>query len=106
MDAARTKIDTTVAVLKQQLGERLSTADAIRERHGHDESYHAVHAPDAVVFPASTEEVAEIVRVCAEHGTPVIPFGVGTSLEGHVSALHGGVCIDLSEMNEIVRGRA
>ena len=103
MDAARAKIDTTVAVLKQQLGERLSTADAIREQHGRDESYHAVHAPDAVVFPNSTEEVAEIVRVCAEHGTPVIPFGVGTSLEGHVSALHGGVCIDLSEMNEIVR---
>ncbi len=103
MDAARANIDTTVAVLKQQLGERLSTVAAVRERHGQDESYHAVHAPDAVVFPRTTEEVAEIVRVCAEHGTPVIPFGVGTSLEGHVAALHGGVCIDLSEMNEIVR---
>tara|TARA_A100001037_G_scaffold77336_1_gene69356 strand:- start:1249 stop:2634 length:1386 start_codon:yes stop_codon:yes gene_type:complete len=103
VDAARANIDTTVAVLKQQLGERLSTVAAVRERHGQDESYHAVHAPDAVVFPRTTEEVAEIVRVCAEHGTPVIPFGVGTSLEGHVAALHGGVCIDLSEMNEIVR---
>ncbi|MBH63772.1 MAG: FAD-binding oxidoreductase [Alphaproteobacteria bacterium] len=103
MDAVRANIDTTVAVLKQQLGERLSTVAAVRERHGQDESYHAVHAPDAVVFPRTTEEVAKIVRVCAGHGTPVIPFGVGTSLEGHVVALHGGVCIDLSEMNEIVR---
>tara|TARA_Y100001934_G_C12383107_1_gene793749 strand:+ start:6568 stop:7953 length:1386 start_codon:yes stop_codon:yes gene_type:complete len=103
VDAVRANIDTTVAVLKQQLGERLSTVAAVRERHGQDESYHAVHAPDAVVFPRTTEEVAKIVRVCAGHGTPVIPFGVGTSLEGHVVALHGGVCIDLSEMNEIVR---
>lgn len=103
MDAVRAQVNTTVAVLKQRLGERLSTSSATCEQHGRDESYHAAHAPDAVVFPKSTEEVAEIVRVCAEHGTPVIPFGIGTSLEGHVAALHGGVCIDLSEMNEIVR---
>lgn len=103
MDSAREKIDTTVSVLKQLLGERLSTASSILEQHGRDESYHAVHAPDAVAFPKSTEEVAEIVRVCAEYGTPMIPFGTGTSLEGHVAALHGGVCIDLSDMNEIVR---
>lgn len=90
-------------MLRQQLGNRLTTVAAVRERHGQDESYHAVHAPDAVVFPKTNEEVAEIVRICAEHGTPVIPFGVGTSLEGHVAALYGGVCIDLSEMNEIVR---
>lgn len=103
MDAVRAQVNTTVAVLKQRLGERLSTSSATCEQHGRDESYHAAHAPDAVVFPKSTEEVAEIVQVCAEHGTPVIPFGIGTSLEGHVAALHGGVCIDLSEMNEIVR---
>ena len=103
MDAVRTQVNTAVAVLKQRLGERLSTSSATCEQHGRDESYHAAHAPDAVVFPKSTEEVAEIVRVCAEHGTPVIPFGIGTSLEGHVAALHGGVCIDLSEMNEVVR---
>ena len=106
MEAARAQVNTTVAVLKQRLGERLSTSSAICEQHGRDESYHAAHAPDAVAFPKSTEEVAEIVRVCAEHGTPVIPFGIGTSLEGHVAALHGGVCIDLSEMNEIVRASA
>ena len=103
MDAVRAQVNTAVAVLKQRLGERLSTSSATCEQHGRDESYHAAHAPDAVVFPKSTEEVAEIVRVCAEHGTPVIPFGIGTSLEGHVAALHGGVCIDLSEMNEVVR---
>ena len=106
MDAVRAQVNTAVAVLKQRLGERLSTSSATCEQHGRDESYHAAHAPDAVVFPKSTEEVAEIVRVCAEHGTPVIPFGVGTSLEGHVAALHGGVCIDLSEMNEVVRASA
>ncbi len=106
MDAVRAQVNTAVAVLKQRLGGRLSTSSATCEQHGRDESYHAAHAPDAVVFPKSTEEVAEIVRVCAEHGTPVIPFGIGTSLEGHVAALHGGVCIDLSEMNEIVRASA
>ena len=106
MDVVQAQVNTAVAVLKQRLGERLSTSSATCEQHGRDESYHAAHAPDAVVFPKSTEEVAEIVRVCAEHGTPVIPFGIGTSLEGHVAALHGGVCIDLSEMNEIVRASA
>ena len=103
MDAARAEVGTAVGVLEQRLGERVSTSAAVRERHGRDESHHTAHAPDAVAFPRSTEEVAEIVRVCAGYGTPVIPFGVGTSLEGHVAALRGGVCIDLGEMNEIVR---
>ena len=103
MDAARAEVDTAVGVLRQRLGERISTSAAVREQHGRDESHHAAHAPDAVAFPRSTEEVAEIVRVCAEYGTPVIPFGIGTSLEGHVAALRGGVCIDLGGMNEIVR---
>ena len=103
MDVAQARNETTLDVLKQILGERLSTVTGVREQHGRDESYHAVHAPDAVAFPHSTEEVSEIVKVCAEYGTPVIPFGTGTSLEGHVAALHGGVCIDLSEMNQVVR---
>ena len=103
MDAARAEAGTAVGVLRQRLGERISTSAAVREQHGRDESHHAAHAPDAVAFPRSTGEVAEIVRVCAGYGTPVIPFGIGTSLEGHVAALRGGVCIDLGGMNEIVR---
>jgi D-lactate dehydrogenase (cytochrome) len=92
-----------LASLRQRLGDRLSTSAAVLEQHGKDESYHAAHAPDAVAFAHSTEEVAEIVRLCAQSKTPVIAFGTGTSLEGHVAALKGGVCIDLSQMNRVLR---
>ncbi len=88
--------------LRGLVGDRLSTSAAVREQHGRDESYHAAHAPDAVVYALGTEEVAALVRVCARHGAPVIAYGAGTSLEGHVAALRGGVCIDLSGMNAIV----
>src|SRR5499427_3335715 len=89
--------------LRQLLGDRLSTTPAVRDQHGRDESYHALHAPDAVAFARSTDEVVAIVQACARHKVPVIPFGTGTSLEGHVAALHGGVCIDLSQMNRVLR---
>src|SRR5690242_10045430 len=92
-----------LASLRQLLGDRLSTSAAVCEQHGKDESYHTPHAPDAVAFARSTEEVAAIVSRCAEYRTPVIAFGTGTSLEGHVAALHGGVCIDLSRMNRILQ---
>src|SRR5579863_8852684 len=92
-----------LAALRQRLGDRLSTSAAVCEQHGKDESYHTPHAPDAVAFVRSTEEVAAIVSLCAEHETPVIAFGTGTSLEGHVAALKGGVCIDLSQMNRVLR---
>ena len=95
-----------LAALRQRLGDRLSTSAAICEQHGKDESYHAPHAPDAVAFAQSTEEVAAIVGLCAQYKTPVIAFGTGTSLEGHVAALHGGICIDLSRMNRVVRVNA
>jgi D-lactate dehydrogenase (cytochrome) len=95
-----------LASLQQRLGDRLSTSAAICEQHGKDESYHAPHAPDAVAFVESTEEVAAIVGVCAQYQTPVIAFGTGTSLEGHVAALRGGVCIDLSRMNRVIRVNA
>jgi D-lactate dehydrogenase (cytochrome) len=88
--------------LGEVLGERLSTAAALLEQHGQDESYHEGQPPEAVAFPESTEEVARLVAICARHGKPVIPFGVGTSLEGHVAALSGGVCLDLSRMNAIL----
>jgi len=99
---ART-LDPLIAELRELLGERLSTAEAVCQQHGKDESFHEVAAPDAVAFAASTEEVAAIVTACARHKTPVIPYGTGTSLEGHVQALHGGVCIDLSQMNAILQ---
>jgi D-lactate dehydrogenase (cytochrome) len=89
--------------LRQRLGDRLSTSAAVCDQHGKDESYHQPHSPDAVAFARSTEEVAKIVRLCAQYKTPIIPFGTGTSLEGHVAALKGGICIDLSQMNRILR---
>src|ERR1700722_8109782 len=92
-----------IASLRQRLGDRLSTSAAICAQHGKDESYHQPHAPDAVAFVQSTVEVAEIVRLCGQYKTPIIPFGTGTSLEGHVAALKGGVCIDMSQMNRILR---
>src|SRR5213593_276139 len=95
-----------LASLRQQLGDRLSTSAALCEQHGRDESYHAPHAPDAVAFAHTTDEVAAIVRLCARYKTPVIAFGTGTSLEGHVAALRGGVCIDLSQMNRVLRVNA
>ncbi len=98
--------DAAIASLKQLLGERLSTATAVREQHGRDESYHASAPPDAVAFAETTEEVSEIVRVCARHKVPIVPFGTGTSLEGHVAALRGGVCIDVSRMNKVLEVNA
>ena len=92
-----------LAALHQQLGDRLSTSAAVCAQHGKDESYHQPHAPDAVAFAQSTEEVVEIVRLCARYKSPIIPFGTGTSLEGHVAALKGGICIDMSQMNHVLR---
>ncbi|HEX5898721.1 MAG TPA: FAD-binding protein, partial [Solirubrobacteraceae bacterium] len=83
--------------------DRVLTGRDVLEQHGVDESFHPPAAPDAVVYPASTEEAAAIVGVCARHGAPLVPFGAGTSLEGHVQALQGGVCVDMREMNAILR---
>src|SRR5215471_6993943 len=100
----REAVDASLlAELRQLLGDRLSTSAAVCAHHGKDESYHTPHAPDAVTFAHSTEEVAAIVRLCSNYKTPVIAFGTGTSLEGHVAALAGGVCIDLTQMDQILR---
>ncbi|MCR9220412.1 MAG: FAD-binding protein [Alphaproteobacteria bacterium] len=99
-------VDQAVAILKQRFGERASTAEAVREQHGRGEGWFPTAAPDLVVFAETTEEVAEIVRVCAEHRVPVIPFGTGTSLEGHVAALSGGVSIDVSGMRAVLEVNA
>lgn len=98
--------DALLGVLRQIVGERVTTADAIREQHGRDESFHPCIPPDAVVFAHSTDEVSRVVSACAERGVPVIPFGTGTSLEGHVAALEGGVSIDVSQMNKVLEVHA
>ena len=92
-----------IEVLKQRFGDNLSTAAAVREQHGHDESYHPVEAPDAVLFAQSTEDVVAAVEICARYGMPMVPFGTGTSLEGHVAARQGGLSIDLGRMNQVLR---
>ena len=106
MDGAGAQVQTAIYVLKQRFGDRLTTNDTIRARHGTDESYHAPMAPDAVVFPQTPEEVIEIVEICRDHKTPIIPFGVGTSLEGHIAALEGGVSVDLGQMNKVLEVNA
>jgi D-lactate dehydrogenase (cytochrome) len=89
--------------LRRVLGERVSVADSVREHHSHGESWHPAGLPDVVVFPVSTDEVSDIVRVCAERRVPIVPFGMGSSLEGHVNAIHGGVSIDLTRMTRVLR---
>ncbi len=96
-------IAAAVGELREFLGDRLSTAQAVRDHHGKDESWHQPLPPDAVAFAQTTEEVARIVKVCAAYGIPVIAFGTGTSLEGHIGAVEGGITVDLSQMNSILR---
>ena len=95
-------IKAVISVLKQLFGDRLQTGVAIREQHGHTTTWIENQMPDAVVFPADTNEVSQIVKSCAEHGVPLIPFGTGTSLEGHVNAPAGGISVDTSKMNQIL----
>jgi D-lactate dehydrogenase (cytochrome) len=89
--------------LRAALGERCSTAQAVREQHGRDESVFDVPPPQAVVFAESEAEVAGVVALCAEHRVPLIPYGAGSSLEGHLLAVQGGISLDVSRMNRILR---
>jgi D-lactate dehydrogenase (cytochrome) len=95
-------IEGAVGALLARFGNKVATSQAVREQHGHTTTWLANQPPDAVVFAASTEDVQDTVRICAEHRVPVIPFGTGTSLEGHVNAPFGGVSIDLREMNRVL----
>jgi len=96
-------IEAALAELQGFLGDRISAAAAVREHHSHGESTHAPGVPDLVCFPRSNEEISRIVVASARYGLAVVPFGAGTSLEGHVHALRGGISIDMQQMNRILR---
>ena len=95
-------IKAVIVALAAQLGNRLVTSQAVREQHANTTTWIASEPPDAVVFPQTTDDVQDVVRICAAHRMPVIPFGTGTSLEGHVNAPHGGVSIDFRDMNRVL----
>ncbi|MGF1553204.1 MAG: FAD-binding oxidoreductase [Paracoccaceae bacterium] len=95
-------IETAISALAPRFGDRLSRTAAILEQHGHDEAHHAAHLPDAVIWPETTEEVAEVARACAAHACPIVPWGTGTSLEGHVIPVAGGVSLDMSRMDRVL----
>jgi D-lactate dehydrogenase (cytochrome) len=96
------KSQAVLALLTEKFGNRLVTSQAVREQHGNTLTWIANQPPDAVVYPQSTEDVQAIVRICAGHRVPVIPFGTGTSLEGHVNAPYGGISIDFRDMNRVL----
>ncbi|MEM7586089.1 MAG: FAD-binding protein, partial [Acidobacteriota bacterium] len=91
-----------VAELGSLLGERLSQSESVLDLHGRDESYFPPTPPQAVAFPRDTLEVQQIVRSCGRHGVPLVPFGAGSSVEGHVLPIHGGISLDLTGMNRIL----
>src|SRR5579872_3096535 len=98
----RKAVDRVIAALAAKVGNRLVTSQAVREQHGNTLTWIPNQPPDAVVFPQSTEDVQEIVRLCAAECVPVIGFGAGTSLEGQVNAPRGGVCLDFRDMNKVL----
>lgn len=95
-------ISLALSDLRDLLGDRLSTGQSVREIHGRDEAYSTPALPDAVAFPESTDEVSAIMNICSVHKVPVVPFGIGTSLEGHVIPIHGGISVDTSRMNKVL----
>jgi D-lactate dehydrogenase (cytochrome) len=101
--ATERAVDAAISALKQLLGPRASDVAAVRDHHSRGESYHAPALPDVVCFPHTTGEVAAILTISARLQVPVVPFGAGTSLEGHVNAIRGGISLDLREMNHVTR---
>ena len=92
--------------LQELFGNRIQVSKSACREYGTDESFHGSYPPDAVFSPNTTEEVAQAVRICAKHEFPVIPYGTGTSLEGHICALHGGLCLNMIEMNQVLQVNA
>jgi D-lactate dehydrogenase (cytochrome) len=97
----RKAVESVIAALAAMVGNRLVTSQAVREQHGNTLTWIGNQPPDAVVFPLTTEEVQQIVRLCATERVPVIAFGTGTSLEGQVNAPYGGICLDFRDMNRV-----
>jgi D-lactate dehydrogenase (cytochrome) len=95
--------DELLSCLKALLGDRVTAAAIVRDHHSRGESYHTPAPPDLVTFPETTEEISAIVRACSDRDVPIVPFGAGTSLEGQVLALEGGVSVDLTRMNRVLR---
>ena len=95
-------VNAVIAALAAEFGNRLVTSQAVREQHGNTLTWIENQPPDAVVFPQTTEDVQEAVRICTAHKVPVIPFGTGTSLEGHINAPLGGVSVDFRDMNKVL----
>ena len=98
----RAAVDAVIAKLAAKFGNRLVTSQAVREQHGNTTTWIVNQPPDAVVFPQTTEDVQDVVRLCAAHRVPVIAFGTGTSLEGQVNAPRGGICVDFRDMNKVL----
>ena len=95
-------IEAAIGALAPEFGDRLSRTQAIREQHARDESWHAPHLPDAVIWPRTTDEVARVARTCNEHGCPIVAWGAGTSLEGHTIPVRGGISLDFGQMDKVL----
>ena len=95
-------LSTVISTLTERFGNRATTVAGIRQTHANSLTWVAPQLPDIVVFPDTTEEIVEIVKLCAANRVPIIPFGTGTSFEGHVNAPWGGVCVDTSRMNRLL----
>ena len=99
-------VEALIQALAARFGNKVVTSQAVREQHGHTLTWLANAPPDAVLFAENTEDVVDAVRLCAAHDAPIVPFGAGTSLEGHVNALHGGLSLDLSRMDKVLEVHA
>jgi D-lactate dehydrogenase (cytochrome) len=99
-------IETAIGILKQRFADKLVQSASVCQQHGNTMSWIPNQAPDAVIFAQSTQEVSQIIKVCAQHHVPVVPFGTGTSLEGHVNAPIGGICVDMAQMDQVLEVHA